>query len=109
MGFLAPHLTQDLGFSKLQLGSLSSAFSLSYAVNKFVSGVLADAYSPALLFSFGLIANGLLYLILSFSSSFGIFTIVCALNGNSRPISTIFGLTSCNQESLKLLVLRQLV
>ena len=37
-----PVLSQDLGFSNIELGILGSALYLSYAVGKFVNGVLAD-------------------------------------------------------------------
>ncbi len=52
----------------MHLGSLSSCFSLSYAVNKFVAGVLADTYVCVLCFVYFKSTCAWLMYIFSFTS-----------------------------------------
>ncbi len=79
--FVTPLLIETFGYSKAELGILSTALCLSYAVSKFVSGILSEHSNPKYLMSAGLFITGLLNIFFGLSSSIFAFTIICMLNG----------------------------
>lgn len=92
--YVALYLRQEMGFSMLQLGAISTLFPLAYMNSKFISGVLSDALgSPVLIFSLGLVVTGLLNILFACGSTLGWFTAVWALNGLFQGC----GATPCNK------------
>src|SRR5690242_1488375 len=51
---LGTTFTQDGFLSKEELGLILSFFSISYAISKFTSGILADIFNPRYIMSIGL-------------------------------------------------------
>lgn len=79
--FAMPGLIADLGFDKSQLGFLSSVLSITYAVSKFASGVVADRTNPRFLMAVGLMLTGIFNICFGFSSSIFFFALFWGLNG----------------------------
>ena len=79
--FLMPELQESLGFSKEQLGWLTTILALSYGMSKFVSGILADQSNPRFFLPTGLIITGIINICFGLSSSLLVFTILWGLNG----------------------------
>jgi len=77
-----PGMIQELGFTKAQLGYLSTTiFSLTYGASKFASGILADRSNPRYIMSIGLILTGICNIFFGFSSSMLVFAIIWGMNG----------------------------
>lgn len=64
-----PHLISHKGYTKQDLGMISSSFSFAYGVNKVVCGVMADHVSPKKLFCSGLMLSGLLVILFPYCPS----------------------------------------
>ncbi|XP_015783348.1 glucose-6-phosphate exchanger SLC37A4 [Tetranychus urticae] len=69
------------GLGTNEAGLIASSQNLAYAISKFAGGILSDRISARLLFSFGLIASGLITIAFSFSDSVSVFTGLWFLNG----------------------------
>ena len=54
-----PQLSYNVGFTKDQLGTITSSFSLAYGVSKFLGAIASDRTDLGLLFSSGLFFTGL--------------------------------------------------
>jgi OPA family sugar phosphate sensor protein UhpC-like MFS transporter len=89
--FVMPALITDLGYTKSELGFLASILSISYAISKFLSGMLADRVNPRYLMGFGLMATGAINIAFGFSSSLTAFAILWGLNG----VFQAFGAPPC--------------
>jgi OPA family sugar phosphate sensor protein UhpC-like MFS transporter len=77
-----PVLQADLGFSKMELGLIGSALSLSYGLSKFVNGILVDkANLPRIFMSFGLIFTGILNICFGCASTVWMMMLLWGLNG----------------------------
>ncbi len=76
-----PVLIQDLGISKTVLGSLWSALYLTYAVGKFVNGVLGDRANCRYFMALGLVLSAVCNFIFGLSSSVIVLGICWGLNG----------------------------
>lgn len=76
-----PGITLDLGFSKAELGILSSIIAITYGFSKFFSGILSDRSSPRYFMAFGLITTGIINIIFGMSSSLVTFAVLWGLNG----------------------------
>ncbi len=76
-----PFLITDLGFEKAQLGFLTSVFSITYGLSKFLSGGVADRSNPRYFMAFGLILTGIFNLFFGLSSSLTLFALFWGLNG----------------------------
>jgi sugar phosphate permease len=59
----------DLGFSMVEIGYISSSFSIAYGFSKFFGGIVSDLMSCRLLFSLGLILAGCSNILFGASSS----------------------------------------
>lgn len=81
LSFATPFLIADLGFSKGELGLLSTLMATTYGASKFMSGIIADKSSPRYFMSFGLIASGLCTLLFGCSSSLLLFSFFWSMNG----------------------------
>ena len=91
--FTAPAMvaTPSLGLDITSIGVITSIFPLCYGCSKFVSGVVGDMLSPAIMLGGGLIATGFVNLIFGFSSTLPLFCLLWAMNG----ILQGFGAPSC--------------
>jgi OPA family sugar phosphate sensor protein UhpC-like MFS transporter len=74
-------LSQDLGYSKTQLGILWSSLYLSYAVSKFANGVIGDRANPRYFMAIGLILTAICNFFFGLSSSLYLLALWWALNG----------------------------
>uniref|UniRef100_UPI0037E8466E glucose-6-phosphate exchanger SLC37A4a n=1 Tax=Semicossyphus pulcher TaxID=241346 RepID=UPI0037E8466E len=79
--FVMPSLMQEIELDKDDLGMISSSQSLSYAISKFISGVLSDQISARWLFSIGLCMVGGINVVFSWSSTVTAFSALWFLNG----------------------------
>jgi OPA family sugar phosphate sensor protein UhpC-like MFS transporter len=61
--FTAPAMvaTPSLGLDITSIGVITSIFPLCYGCSKFVSGVVGDMLSPAIMLGGGLIATGMVH------------------------------------------------
>ena len=69
-------LIEHQGFSRDDIGKLTSCFSVTYGFSKFLGSLLSDHASPRKLFSFGLIMTGLCALVFPLASNI---MIACAV------------------------------
>ena len=76
-----PLLITERGFTKNDLGTISSSFSASYAVSKFMSAVLSDHSNPRYLLTIGLCLSGLTTLVFPLSSSILYCSVVLFIQG----------------------------
>lgn len=76
-----PGIIADLGYTKAELGILSSIIAISYGFSKFFSGILSDRSSPRYFMAFGLITTGIINLLFGLSSSLVVFAVLWGLNG----------------------------
>lgn len=79
--FALPFISADLGFTKGELGLLSSILSITYAISKLVSGVMSDRSNPRYFMATGLILTGILNILFGMSSSLWAFALFWGLNG----------------------------
>ncbi|MCB1072093.1 MAG: phosphoglycerate transporter protein PgtP [Chlamydiia bacterium] len=79
--FSMPALMTDLGFDKADLGFLGTLLAVTYAISKFLSGVISDKSSLRVLMGAGLVLTGIFNLCVGFSSSILLFAIFLGLNG----------------------------
>lgn len=79
--FAMPALIADLGFTKTQLGFLSSVLALSYGASKFVTGIISDRSNPRYIMGIGLILTGIVNIFFGLSSSLFLFALFWGLNG----------------------------
>lgn len=79
--FAMPGMIGDLGFDKSELGVLGTVLALSYAVSKFLSGMLSDKSSLRYFMSLGLILTGVFNLFFGLSSSIVLFSVCLCFNG----------------------------
>lgn len=76
-----PALMTDLGFDKAALGFLGTFLAVTYAISKFLSGVISDKSSLRILMGAGLVLTGIFNLCAGFSSSFVLLATFLGLNG----------------------------
>ena len=79
--FVMPFISDDLGFSKTDLGIIATVLYIAYGASKLLSGVLADKSNPRYFMAFGLITAGFLNIAFGFFSSVWAFAIIWGLNG----------------------------
>lgn len=79
--FAQPGIIEDLHFTKGQLGYISSVFSISYGLSKFLSGILSDRSNPRYFMAFGLFMTGVANIFFGLSSSFLLFALFWGING----------------------------
>jgi len=91
--FSAPAMvaTPNLGLDITSIGVITSIFPLCYGCSKFVSGVVGDMLSPAIMLGGGLMATGMVNIAFGASSTLPLFCILWAMNG----ILQGFGAPSC--------------
>lgn len=79
--FAMPAMMVELGFTKAELGILSSVLYITYGLSKFVSGVMSDRSNPRYFMAFGLILTGIFNIFFGLSSSILCFALFWGLNG----------------------------
>lgn len=79
--FAMPAMIQDLGFDKGDLGIIGSTLAITYAISKFLSGIMADRTNPRYFMGFGLILTGILNIIFGMTSTVSMFALCWGLNG----------------------------
>lgn len=80
--FVGPVMRDELGFTMVQLGAVSSVFPLAYMNSKFIAGVLADLLgSPVIIFACGLMFCGLMNLGFTLGTTVPWFTFFWLCNG----------------------------
>uniref|UniRef100_F7E430 Solute carrier family 37 member 4 n=1 Tax=Monodelphis domestica TaxID=13616 RepID=F7E430_MONDO len=84
--FVMPALVEEIALDKDDLGLITSSQSASYAISKFVSGVLSDQISARWLFSSGLLLVGLINVAFSWSSTVSVFATLWFLNGLAQGL-----------------------
>lgn len=67
--------------SEAELGIIGSGLFITYAVGKFTNGFLADRSNVRRFMSVGLLVSALVNLLLGYFYSFGVFTVLWAING----------------------------
>lgn len=67
--------------SETELGIIGSGLFITYAVGKFCNGFIADRSNVRRFLSLGLLISAIINLILGFTTSFGVFLALWALNG----------------------------
>lgn len=67
--------------SETELGIIGSGLFITYAIGKFVNGFLADRSNVRRFMSIGLLITALINLVLGFTTSFGVFVVLWAVNG----------------------------
>lgn len=77
--FAAPHLLQEYGLSTRDIGLANTMHGLVYGIARFVNGVFADRVNARLFMAAGLLACGLLNLLLGYSTSTSFFFGLSAL------------------------------
>lgn len=76
-----PHLVEDFGFNKSDIGSLSAAMLIVYGVSKGLMSTLADKSNPKYFMIFGLVMSAVVNLMMGFTTAFWLFFILMMLNG----------------------------
>ncbi|KEA45463.1 glycerol-3-phosphate ABC transporter [Campylobacter mucosalis] len=80
-----PHLIEEYGFTKAQLGSIGVALSLAYGFSKFIMGNVSDRANPKYFITIGLIGSAIISLIFGLVpgvlSSISIMVVLAAFNG----------------------------
>lgn len=76
-----PHLTYKVGFTKDQLGTISSSFSMAYGLSKFLGSIVSDHTDQGLLFSAGLFLTGLATVLFPLQSTVTYCSLVIFLQG----------------------------
>lgn len=76
-----PGITNDLGLTNLQTGTITSAFFWTYAAGQIISGWLGDRLSPKYMIGIGLAMSSILCFLFSFMNSTLSLSILWALNG----------------------------
>lgn len=67
--------------TKEKHGIILAAFGISYALSKFIAGILTDFTNPKLLMSIGILLSGIANLAITQGTSFSFFLVVWILNG----------------------------
>jgi len=87
--FTAPAMvaTPNLGLDITSIGVITSIFPICYGCSKFVSGVVGDMLSPAIMLGGGLMATGVVNIAFGASSTLPLFCILWAMNGITSNLS----------------------
>jgi len=87
-----PLIRADLGLNFAQAGLLAAVATLSYAFMQIPSGLLADRYSPKLLFAIGILGANALAIAFALSNDFGVMLVTQAVAGIFRAFMFIPGM-----------------
>ena len=76
-----PALRSELGYTKTQLGIITSTFYLIYAFSKLINGPLCDRSNPRYFMGIGLLVGAIANIFFGLSNTIFFFTLFWALNG----------------------------
>jgi phosphoglycerate transporter family protein len=79
--YAIPELSAEFGYSKAQLGMVSSIFFVVYGVGKFVNGYFSDRSDARYFISIGLFLSAVVSFLMGFSENLWIFGGLWVLNG----------------------------
>jgi len=79
--YAIPGLAAEFGYTKAQLGMVSSAFFVVYGIGKFVNGYLSDRSDARYFISIGLLLSAIVSFFIGFSESLWVFGGLWVLNG----------------------------
>jgi len=79
--FAMPSMIEDLGFTKTDLGIITSVWAVAYGLSKFVSGVIGDRSNARYFMALGLLATGVCNIFFGLFSSIAMFIICWGANG----------------------------
>lgn len=81
-----PLLAGEFGYSKLTLGLIAGAFSISYAIGQFIHGQLVDRYGPRQIMLIGLIVSAFMNILFNCVRTVILMAIVWAINGYAQSM-----------------------
>jgi phosphoglycerate transporter family protein len=81
-----PSIGQEFGYSKYDLGWITTVFAISYGVGKFVNGYLSDRSDARYFMSIGLFLSAIISLCMGFGSSLFFFVLFWGLNGSVQSM-----------------------
>ena len=81
-----PSFINKNGYNKIQIGTISSWFSLTYGISKFVGGILSDIVPSDLLFGVSMLFASIALLCFSYCNSLSSFCILWAIHGLCQGI-----------------------
>lgn len=92
----SPYLMTNYGFTKTQIGLISTGLAISYGLSKFVLGNLSDKSNVKKFINFGLFASAIVSIFMGFSHTVTFFLILMLLNGffqamGAPPCSIVLG------------------
>lgn len=76
-----PGIGEEFGYSKYDLGWITSVFSITYGVGKLVNGYMSDRSDARYFMSIGLFMSAMISLMMGFGSSLLYFIVFMGLNG----------------------------
>ncbi len=76
-----PGISAEFGYSKTDLGWILTAFSFVYGMGKFINGYISDRSNARIFISIGLFASASISILVGYTSWFGLFALLWALNG----------------------------
>lgn len=80
-----PHLIEEYGYTKAQLGTVSFALAIAYGFSKFIMGNVSDRSNPKYFITIGLVASAIVSMIFGLVpgvlSSLSAMIVLSALNG----------------------------
>lgn len=76
-----PGIGEEFGYSKYDLGWITSAFSISYGIGKLVNGYFSDRSDARYFMAIGLFLSAIVSLFMGFGSSLFFFIVFWGLNG----------------------------
>ena len=81
LGIALPGLSDELGWTKIQLGSVLMAFKLAYGAGQFINGQLAERIPPRKLLAVGLLASAALNVVFGWATALYALIFIWACNG----------------------------
>jgi glycerol-3-phosphate transporter len=76
-----PAMENALGYTKAQLGAITSALFIAYGIGKFGNGILADRLNPRYFMALGLLFSAIINILFGLSASLMVLMIVWCSNG----------------------------
>lgn len=96
-----PGIGEEFGYSKYDLGWITSVFSITYGVGKLVNGYFSDRSDARYFMSVGLFMSAIISLFMGFGSSLFFFILFMGLNGCVQSMgwpACARLITHCSQE-----------
>lgn len=81
IGMALPAMEQSLGYTKVQLGIITSALQIAYGIGKFGNGILADRANPRYFMALGLFLSAIVNILFGLTASLLVLAILWCLNG----------------------------